>query len=490
MLLTVERYNSLEKEGKKLLSNRFLEAFQPVTFDTLGYPCRIDSETEVFKFLDVMHDGRLGLYYNSEIYDYAPTYEEFEKIKQVTKNIYCLSKDKYGRGIVVKAPMLNSINVFRKLKFLSTFEDLPVIFEMGGGTGILGALLYQAGYKYISTDIAQAFYLTQNNLWEGLCPGCVEECIDSVENINVINSGKMTHIPYWKLWELRNSDLEADIMVANHCLAEMHANSLRFYLSYGKWLMRNSKYKLFIAQCPGYFHSGNNKYLLNRFDEMGYALIYSEKDFLIFCLKDKPDISMIDIEVLLRKYKGAGSFPIDKNVVDSTAASFERANQNILNTKKVSFEELQDYFNSLDENIDSPDEEFLYYCGDTPSKPYQRSKESCSLCIQYTDILDLLRQKKGKKVALYGAGYECNLLINELFKNNMENIVELIFDTDINRAGTKCRGYDIFYPTKQKLDDVDFIFITSSRYAEEINEFLLKQNIEKLEICKITSFLS
>ena len=63
MFLTVEKYNSEEKEGRKHLPNRFMEAFKPITFERLGYPARIESEDEVYKFFDSMHDGRLRVSY-------------------------------------------------------------------------------------------------------------------------------------------------------------------------------------------------------------------------------------------------------------------------------------------------------------------------------------------------------------------------------------------------------------------------------------------
>lgn len=363
MYLTVKNYDLSEKEGKKNLSNRFLQAFQPVTFDKAGYPTRIESEDEVYRFLDTMHENRLKLYYESEYYEYAPTCIEFEIIKKVVKNIYEFSRKKYGHGIIVKATMLSSMNVLRRIKCLTVSENLPTIFEVGGGTGILGALLYETGYKYISTDITQAFYMTQNNLWEGLFPECVEESLNSVENLNEIVMEKIIHIPYWKLWELRCNELEADIMVANHCLTEMHPWSLHFYLSYGKWLMRNSKYKLFIAQSAGRFNSGNFEYLLKSFHEMGYALLYSEKDFVIFSLRSKDGILPINISDLLQKYNGSGKFPICRNEKDKTANLFENAYLDVAGKEKVSLKEIENYFVSLDGNIDSPDEEFMHYCG-------------------------------------------------------------------------------------------------------------------------------
>lgn len=485
-MLTIEKYNSCEKEGKKYLSNRFIEAFQPEDFQATGYPTQIYSETEIYKYLDSMHEGRVRYYYEDS--GYAPTYEEFEMIKDITRDIYQFSLNKYNKGIIVKAPMLCSMDVLRRIRNLTKTEKLPTIFEIGGGNGVLGIMLYKSGYKYISTDITQAFYLTQNNLWEGLFPNIVNECMDSLEGLNEIVNQKILHIPYWKLWDLRNSDLEADIVVSNHNLAEMNIHSLRFYLQYGKRLLRNSSYKLFIAQSAGsLFTKGTWDYLLWAFDEMGYSLLYIDESYVICCLKEKENITPIDIQEVLKKANTKfGRFPVFKNTNDKTAADFVAANQKVDAMEKVSLNEIEAFFHSLDNIYDSPDEEFMHYI-DALKRHRKRVPKSRS--INYAKILEFFRQNSDKNITLYGAGEECNLLLNELYKNNMEVLVNHIYDSNIERAGTKYRGYDILYPTKQKLKDVDIVFISSTKYAKDIHSFLLDQDVKKEKIYIITDYL-
>lgn len=223
--------------------------------------------------------------------------------------------------------------------------------------------MHFSGYKYISTDITQAFYITQNNLWERLDPGCVEECMDKVDGLNEADRKKILHIPYWKLWELRNADLEADIIVSNHNLAEMHERALRFYLQYAKQLMRNSEYKLFIAQSSGSTRFRNVDYLLNTFDAMGFALVYSERHFVVFALKDKKQIMPVHLGDLMRKESYQNAFPVCGNALDKTAEMIYLAERNMRDEPKVPLNEIKEYFSSLDGQVDSPDEEFIHYCG-------------------------------------------------------------------------------------------------------------------------------
>ena len=83
---------------------------------------------------------------------------------------------------------------------------------------------------------------------------------------------------------------------------------------------------------------------------------------------------------------------------------------------------------------------------------------------------------------------DCNLLLNHLYMSDMENVVECIFDMDINRSGSKYRGYDIFYPTKPKLEKARVVFISSTRFAEEIYSYLQELSIKA--VYKITDYVT
>lgn len=110
-------------------------------------------------------------------------------------------------------------------------------------------------------------------------------------------------------------------------------------------------------------------------------------------------------------------------------------------------------------------------------------------------ILDYRRMVKTLtefgSVSFWGAGYECNLLINELYRNGLENLVAQIFDSDVERAGSYFRGYKISYPTvKRILRQEKPILITSTKYVEEIYMLLQQMWGEKNsnKILKITDF--
>lgn len=361
MFLNVEYYNNEESIKKWELPNRFLQAFQPEIFEKIGFPSKINSNKEVFRFIDSMHDGRLDYYYNIE--KMQPTRLEFEKIKELCKDISGYTCKRYSKNIIVKAPLLTATTAVRIIKALTDANNIPTIFEIGGGSGMVGAMLHKEGYPYISTDITQAFYITQNNLWEGLFPDKVEECFEMP--VELKDTDKIYHIPYWNLWKLRESELEADIIVANHCLAEMHEYSLRFYLAYGKQLLRNSKYKLLIAQAPGTLKFRNMEFLMRTFWVMGYELLYSDSTILVLSLQEKENSMPIDYSEWLSEYKNSNLvyLPEIENLNDDSAALIYKFKKQINKEEKVSLDEIKNYFYSLGKNTDTPDEEFIHYIG-------------------------------------------------------------------------------------------------------------------------------
>ena len=54
----VEKYNQAERAGRATVSNRAIESFSLEVFNAVGYPCRIDDESELWRYHDVMQEGR------------------------------------------------------------------------------------------------------------------------------------------------------------------------------------------------------------------------------------------------------------------------------------------------------------------------------------------------------------------------------------------------------------------------------------------------
>ena len=81
------------------------------------------------------------------------------------------------------------------------------------------------------------------------------------------------------------------------------------------------------------------------------------------------------------------------------------------------------------------------------------------------------------------------MLINELYKNGMENTVTYILDSHISKAGSCYRGYRIFYPSKAKTEETDMILICTTKYEDEIYDFLRKEGVRKEIVYRITDYM-
>ena len=54
----VEKYNQAEREGRAAVSNRAIEAFGLEVFGALGYPFKVNDLSGLWRYHDVMHEGR------------------------------------------------------------------------------------------------------------------------------------------------------------------------------------------------------------------------------------------------------------------------------------------------------------------------------------------------------------------------------------------------------------------------------------------------
>jgi len=161
--LTPLEYNKQEEKAVRWMPNRIVEAFQPTTFLSLGYPTRIHDISEISKYADVMHENSLDKIF--ELFLGGLTEDEFKLIK----NLIDVSSDmvfKYtDKFVVPRASLFAALTHLRHIRYF--FPDSgSTILEIGPGCGYLGALFSMLGYTYISMDVTQAFYIYQNKLYQ------------------------------------------------------------------------------------------------------------------------------------------------------------------------------------------------------------------------------------------------------------------------------------------------------------------------------------
>lgn len=371
MSLSIEEYNEQEHKGKIKLSNRFIRAFRPKLFEAGGFPTSVQVEDELIRYIDSMHAYSFDDHYNKLCE--GITYEEFELLKKCTYDIYEFTKNVYNGEFLVKAPMIASICEKRIIEASLGSTENKRVFEIGGGSGTLGCLLLEDEIKYAATDVTQAFYLIQNRLFNHICKNDINELVNEKFN----NNSRCIHVPYWKLWEMRNDPIETDLVVSNHALLEMSPNSLRFYLNFCRKTLEKSKDGVFVFQGGGWRIDQNLIDLINLFEEYGYYLKYFDhsKEIAGFSLQPgsiKNDVvraleNLLNGDVEIEKIYALGNHILERlnsKEIYFTGTLGEMMNdkfEKIKKMEKIDIETVKSFYSQFGDLKMSPDDEFGEY---------------------------------------------------------------------------------------------------------------------------------
>ena len=242
----VDKYNQAERAGRATVSNRAIESFSLEVFDTLGYPCRIDDESELWRYHDVMQEGRfkenlrlIGKY--SE--------HEFDLVTKTANQILGFSERHLPIRNSGKHALTRSLYQYQLLMKHRPHGRPLRILEIGPGSGYLGMLLANDGHQYFAMDAAQAFYLYQKKIWSDIYGA---DYFDYSESSSRPDTTKATHIPWWQFANLSIPIPDVDVVTINHALAEMHPQAVKtiFARLYSAW--GDTDKKLVLAESLGY----------------------------------------------------------------------------------------------------------------------------------------------------------------------------------------------------------------------------------------------
>ena len=242
----VEQYNQAERAGRATVSNRAIESFSLELWNTLGYPCRIDDESELWRYHDVMQEGRfkenlrlIGKY--SE--------HEFDLVTKTANQILGFSERHLPIRNSGKHALTRSLYQYQLLMKHRPHGRPLRILEIGPGSGYLGMLLANDGHQYFAMDAAQAFYLYQKKIWSDIYGA---DYFDYSESSSRPDTTKATHIPWWQFANLSIPIPDVDFVTINHALAEMHPQAVKtiFARLYSAW--GDTDKKLVLAESLGY----------------------------------------------------------------------------------------------------------------------------------------------------------------------------------------------------------------------------------------------
>lgn len=212
--ITPEEYDRAEREALSQLPNRIIEASGTAHFNAVGYPTRIRSLSELWRYVEGMHDGDLrGAYALLG----GLTEREFELVGRITQDVGNLVQKLCGRVVVPGPSLLRAVLVYREI-----MQQVPHggrVFEVGPGSGYVGALVArEVQLTYSWTDVSQAFFLWQRHLFK-----------DCGINVSV-------GIPWWE-WMTDMAHLECDVFTCNHAIGEMHPNAFSYMIETAKKML-------------------------------------------------------------------------------------------------------------------------------------------------------------------------------------------------------------------------------------------------------------
>jgi hypothetical protein len=242
----VEKYNQAERAGRATVSNRAIESFSLELWNTMGYPFKVDSESELWRYHDVMQEGRFNR--NLELIG-EYTDHEFDLVTKTAKQILAFSERHLPIRNSGKHALTRSLYQYQLLMKHRPCDGPLRILEIGPGSGYLGLLLANDEHQYFAMDAAQAFYLYQKKLWSDIYGS---DYFDYTESTSRPESAKVTHIPWWQFANFSIPIPDVDVVTINHALTEMHPQAVKtiFARLYSAW--GDTDKKLVLAESLGY----------------------------------------------------------------------------------------------------------------------------------------------------------------------------------------------------------------------------------------------
>jgi hypothetical protein len=265
----LESYNNEQLEALK--STNFYERFfnQPLAHLRGGDPTFVHSINELPFFSDTMQDLRWRHTIENKLN--GLTQNEFIILKSITQKVLQLNKT-LGLNEICQSALIE--HLYHARMFKHYFSESKSIIEIGPGSGYFSLIMALDGFKVLSTDITQSFYLWQSILYHHF----------NILNEGVINDikpdyGKISHIPWWKfnnIYEWCNDKI--DTIIINHAITEMHPVSLR-NLFYSASQIGNPSF--FIVGLGHQFRVSSFWDIIGIAQEFGYRLMHQNNDIYL-----------------------------------------------------------------------------------------------------------------------------------------------------------------------------------------------------------------
>jgi hypothetical protein len=210
----IERYAAAERAGRTRIPNLAIQAFGLEWWNTAGYPYRIESMDELWRYHDSMHDGRFER--NLDLIGAATTVD-VALCERAARIIYGFSGARFRFVSPGKDALSRALYQYRLLSTHLAATPRPwTVLETGPGSGYLGLLLGLDGHRYLAVEAAQAFFVYQSELWRHAFGA------DYDDGLRGTSDTRVRHVPWWSFNEEGLVLPPLHAVTANHALAEMH----------------------------------------------------------------------------------------------------------------------------------------------------------------------------------------------------------------------------------------------------------------------------
>ena len=212
----IKSYLEAERINRQDLPNVAIEAFSLAWWESCGYPHRIESSSELWKFHNQMHDGRFEV--NSTLIGEIDSQLQ-ETINSAADILVRYTKSTFGFADCARESFSRAILQFNYLHRLNRDLSSMRVLEIGPGNGYLGLLLGIHGVRYWSLEASQAFYMYQNSLWNYAFGNSY---INGITRRESLSSTIIEHIPYWDICKRDYIFPNITHISANHVISEMN----------------------------------------------------------------------------------------------------------------------------------------------------------------------------------------------------------------------------------------------------------------------------
>lgn len=215
----LERYAVAERAGRARVPNRAIEAFGLEWWNKAGYPYRIESLDELWRYHDSMHDGRFAR--NLALIGEVGA-DDVDLCAKAASIIYEFSASRFPSGTPARDALTRALYQFRLLRDRLKATGPPwTVLEVGPGSGYLGLLLGLCGHRYRAVEAAQAFFAYQSELWRFAFGDDYSDGLEDPE------AARVSHVPWWTFNEAGYALPTLNAVTCNHALAEMHPGAVR-----------------------------------------------------------------------------------------------------------------------------------------------------------------------------------------------------------------------------------------------------------------------